>query len=66
MDFFTVLKYILAVVETGALIGALVVSAKGMKEHKNKDRRKNLLMKAVIYFAGYIALNVLRMMYFPG
>ncbi|MBR5617617.1 MAG: hypothetical protein IKW50_05475 [Oscillospiraceae bacterium] len=66
MDFFTVLKYILAVVETGALIGALVVSAKGMKEHKNKDRRKNLLMKAVIYFAVYIALNVLRMMYFPG
>lgn len=66
MDFLTVLKYILAVVETGALIGALVVSAKGMKEHKNKDRRKNLLMKAVIYFAVYIALNVLRMMYFPG
>ena len=65
MDFLTVLKYILAVVETGALIGALVVSAKGMKEHKNKDRRKNLLMKAVIYFAVYIALNVLRMMYFP-
>lgn len=66
MDFFTVLKYILAVVETGALIGALVVSAKGMKEHKNKDRRKNLLMKAAIYFSVYIALNVLRMMYFPG
>lgn len=66
MDFLTVLKYILAVVETGALIGALVVSAKGMKEHKNKDRRKKLLMQAAIYFAVYIALNVLRLMYFPG
>ena len=66
MDFLETLKFALMIIETGALIGALVVSAKGMKEHKNKDRRKNLLMKAVIYFAVYIALNVLRMMYFPG
>lgn len=48
MDFLTVLKYLLAVVETGALIGALVLSAKGMKEHKNKDRRKKLLMQAAV------------------
>lgn len=66
MDFLTVLKYILAVVETGALIGAMVFSAKGMKERKNKDIRKSLLTQASIYFAIYIVLNVVRINYFQA
>ena len=66
MDFLTALKYLLAVVETGALIGALVSSAKGMREHKNKDLRKKLLTQALIYFGVYVALNALRMMYFQA
>ena len=66
MDFLTALKYLLAVVETGALIGALVSSAKGMREHKNKDKRKKLLTQALIYFGVYVVLNALRMMYFQA
>ena len=66
MDFLTVLKYILAVVETGALIGAMVFSAKGMKERKNKDIRKSLLTQATIYFAIYVVLNMVRMTYFQA
>lgn len=66
MDFLTVLKYILAVVETGALIGALVFSAKGMKERKNKDTRKSLLTQGSIYFAVYVVLNMVRLMYFQA
>lgn len=66
MDFLTVLKYLLAVVETGALIGALVLSAKGMREHRNKDTRKTLLTQAAIYFIVYIVLNMVRLMYFQA
>ena len=66
MDFLTILKYLLAVVETGALIGAMVLSAKGMKERKNKDARKKLLTQALIYFTIYIVLNMARMMYFQA
>ena len=66
MDFLTFLKYLLAVVETGALIGAMVNSAKGMKERKNKDARKKLLTQAAAYFAVYIVLNMVRMMYFQA
>ena len=66
MDFLTALKYLLAVVETGALIGALVFSAKGMRERKNKDARKKLLTQALIYFAIYIVLNMARLMYFQA
>ena len=64
MDFLTVLKYVLAIVETGALIGALVFSAKGMKEHKNKELRKALLTKGGIFFVVYVVLNMIRLMYF--
>ena len=64
MDFLTILKYILAVVETGALIGALVFSAKGFKERKNQTLRKSQLTQGVIYFAVYVVLNMVRMNYF--
>lgn len=66
MDFLTVLKYILAIIETGALIGALVFSAKGMRERKNRGARKSLMMQAAVYFAVYIALNMVRLMYFQA
>ena len=64
MDFLTILKNLLAAVETAALIGALVMSAKGFRERKNKDSRKSMLMQAMIYFIVYIALNVVRFTYF--
>ena len=64
MDFLTVLKNVLAVVETAALIGALVMSAKGFREHKNKEARKALLTKACMFLAVYMALNILRINYF--
>lgn len=66
MDFLTILKNVLAVVETAALIGALVMSAKGFRENKNKDSRKSMLTKALVYFAVYIVLNMVRLMYFQA
>lgn len=66
MDFLTLLKYVLAIIETGALIGAMVFSAKGMREHKDKEVRKALLTKGGIFFAVYVVLNMVRMMYFEA
>jgi len=60
MDFLETLKLLLMAVETGALLGALIFSAKGIKEKKHQDVRKSLLMQAAVYFVIYIVLNILR------
>ena len=64
MDFLTVVKEVLAVAETAALIGALVFSGKGLRERQNKESRRSLLRQGGIYFAVYIVLNMIRLMYF--
>lgn len=63
MDFLTILTYVLAAVETAALIGALVFSAKGIRERKDNAYRKSQLTKAAVCFAVYIVLNYLRLLY---
>lgn len=60
MDFLTVLQYILAIVETGALIGGLVFVTKAIKEKKNSDARRNRYIQGGIYLMVYIVLNFLR------
>lgn len=76
MDFLTVLSYVLAVVETAALIGALVFITRAMHENKVKQTRqgkkgakssdeidKNVATykrNALIFFAVYLILNVFR------
>ena len=60
MSFWETLKFALMIIETGALLGALIFSAKGIKERKNKADRKSLLTQGAIYFAIYVVLNVLR------
>ncbi len=65
MDFLTFLRYLLAVVETGALIGAMIFSTRGIRERNDADAKKALLTKAAIFFAVYVVLNMLRLTYFP-
>ena len=60
MEFFETLKFVLMIIETGALLGALIFSAKGIKERKNQSARKSLLTQGAIYFVVYVILNVLR------
>ena len=66
MDFQTVLKNLLAVVETAALIGAMGMSPRGLRKRDDKSSRRSMLTKAAIYFAIYIALNMARLMYFQA
>ena len=76
MDFLTILSYILAVVETGALIGTLIYVTRAMQEKKIQRTRKGkkgsksdeLIQKAIkaylrnagIFFAIYLILNYIR------
>ena len=76
MDFLTVLSYVLAVVETAALIGALVFVTRAMHENKLKRTQqgrkgaksfdeidKNIAAfkrNALILFSIYLMLNFLR------
>lgn len=64
MDFLTVLEYVLAIVETGALIGGLVFVTKAIKEKKDSSARKSRFTQGGIYLAVYLVLNLLRNFYF--
>lgn len=75
MDFLTVLSYVLAVVETAALLGALIFATRAMHENKLKRRQGKKGAKSTdeidktvarykriagIFLAVYLVLNVLR------
>lgn len=75
MDFLTILKYVLAILETGALIGALIYAARSLHENKNKRKEgkkgaksketieKNVSdfkHRAIVFFLVYLILNVFR------
>ena len=64
MDFTTILPNVLAVVETAALIGALVFSAKGIREKKDATFRKSSMTQSGIFFFVYLVLNMIRRTYF--
>lgn len=76
MDFLTILSYVLAVVETAALLGVLVFVTRAMHENKIKRTRqgkkgaksndeveKNVAVykrNALIFLLVYLVLNVFR------
>ena len=60
MNFMTVLTYVMAIVETGALIGGLVFVTKAIKEKKNSDARRSHYMQGGIYLVVYLVLNLIR------
>jgi phosphotransferase system glucose/maltose/N-acetylglucosamine-specific IIC component len=76
MDFLTILSYVLAIVETGALIGMLIYVTLALQEKKMHRKRQGKkggksneqVQKAVkahfrnagIFFAVYVILNFIR------
>lgn len=68
MDVLTIVAYVLAMVETVALLMALVFLTRGMKEKKanRKSKKQNVpvdkgnYIKAGIFGLIYLVLNVLR------
>jgi len=68
MDFLTVLSYVLACIETAALLMALVFATNAMKEKRanQKSKKKNVPVskgnytKAAVFALIYFALNFIR------
>ena len=60
MDFITVIGYVLAFVETAALLGALVFITRATKAGKNSPDKKKQVSKSVICLVAFLVLNVLR------
>ena len=76
MDFLTILSYLLAVVETGALLGALIYVTQALQEKKIQRTKKGKkggksneqIEKAVktysrnaaVFFVIYLILNLIR------
>ena len=66
MDFWTILKYVEMVVETGALIGALTFLSRAFKEKHNTSARKSLYIQGGIYAVVFLVLTVVRYMFFEA
>lgn len=64
MNFLEVLKFVLMIVETGALLGTLIFGTKGLRERKDRNLRNSLLTQALIYLVIFFVLSVLRNTYF--
>ena len=67
MDFITILTYVMAIIETGALLMALVFVTKALKEKKaNQGKKKSTpvdksnYIKAGVFAFIYLVLNVIR------
>ena len=63
MDWKTVLNYAVAIVETAALLGALVFLTRAKKTDKNSPEKKKQTQKSVIFLVAFLVLTVLRNMY---
>ena len=60
MDFWTILRYVSAVVETGALLLALVYATRALKTKDNEVAKKAAKKKSVMFLGIYLVLNFLR------
>ena len=63
MDSMNILTEVVAVIETGALIGGMVFLTKAIKEKNDGDARRARFIQGAIYLAAYFALNMLRNSY---
>ena len=63
MEWMKVLYYAVAVIETAALLGALIFLTRAKKTDKNSPEKKKQTQKAVIFLVALFVLTVLRNTY---
>ena len=63
MDWMSILYYAVAVVETVALLGALVFATKGKKADKHAPEKKKFTQLSVICIVAFVVLTTLRTTY---
>ena len=59
MDFLTILMTLLELVETAAMLGALVYITRGIRLRDNPPARKQMYTKGFVFGAIFVALNIL-------
>lgn len=64
MSFLEMLKFVLMIIESGALLGTLIFGTKAFKERQNMDTRRSLLIQGMIYFGVFLVLTTIRYLYF--
>lgn len=60
MDAMTIIIYLLAIIETGALLCSLVFLTRAGKEAKGSEARKRAFRNAAIFAIVYLTLNIFR------
>jgi heme A synthase len=63
MEWMKVLHYAVAVIETAALLGALIFLTRAKKTDKNSPEKKKQTQKAVIFLVVFFVLTLLRNTY---
>jgi hypothetical protein len=63
MEWMKVLYYAVAVIETAALLGALIFLTRAKKTDKNSPEKKKQTQKAVIFLVVFFVLTLLRNTY---
>ena len=63
MDWMKILYYAVAVIETAALLGALVFLTRAKKTDKNSPDRKKQMQKSIIFLVVFFVLTLLRNTY---
>jgi len=64
MDWMTILTYGIALVETAALLGALIFITRASKSDKNSPEKKKQTQKAIIFIVFFLLLTTIRNTYF--
>ena len=64
MDWMTILNYAIALVETAALLGALIFITRASKSGKNSPEKKQQTQKAIIFIVAFLVLTTIRNTYF--
>ena len=60
MDWMTFAGYALSVIETLALLGALVFMTRAKKADKHSPEKKTQMQRSVLFLLGFLVLTVLR------
>jgi uncharacterized membrane protein YozB (DUF420 family) len=62
MELFEIIRYVLAILETGSLIAALVFGLQAIREKRedHAQQRKTAMIKAFVFFGVYLVLNRFR------
>ena len=58
MDFLTVIRTVLELIETAAMLGALVYITRGIRMRDNPPARRAMYIRGIVFTAIFVLLNI--------